>query len=125
DAQALSASTSSGHTGFVIMFAPLVDGALLRPNASRRGGVGGARGGRDGAVIGDGSGERRLVAAIELLELARLLAPVAGLPLLDQKERGETQRDDDAGDALGAKQAEDHGRGSHSASTEAPSRPAE
>src|SRR3982751_3668401 len=125
DAQPASASASIGQTGLIVMFTPLVDCALLGWDALRRGGVGCARCGGCGAVIGDGSGEGGLLAAIELLELATLPAPVAGLAFLDEQEPGEAECDDNTGDARGAKQAQDHGWTSASASKEAPSRVAE
>src|SRR4051794_38511235 len=116
DAQPASASASIGQAGFVIMFTPLVDCALLGLDALDGGGVGSVRGCGGRAIIRDGPGEGGLLAAVELLELARLPSPVAGLAFLEKQEPGEAERDDNTGDARGAKQAEDHGRASASAS---------
>jgi hypothetical protein len=86
----------------------LVDVALLGGDALRGGAVGslGGVGGR--AVIGDGPGKGRLLTAIELLELAGLLAPVAGVALLDHEQQGEADRDREPGDALDVEQPQIH-----------------
>ncbi len=88
------------------MSSPFVDGALLGADPLGRGAVGGAGRFGGGAIGSDGSGEGGLLGTIELLELAALLLPVAGLALLDEQHHAERERGGKSREALNIEEAQ-------------------
>src|ERR1041385_1131428 len=106
EAQALSSSASGGKACFIIIGGPFVEGALLGGDAVGVGLVGGAGilGGR--SIVGHGGGEARLLSGVELLEVAALLLPMAGVVLLYDEQKSEDDRGREPGDPLRIEEAE-------------------
>ena len=85
EVQLVSASASSGNTGFEIIGSPFVDGLLCCGDPLRTGLVGGACLIGGCACVGDGYRECGLFLLIESLEALTLLLPMNRFELLDTR----------------------------------------
>ncbi len=88
--------------------APFVDDVLRVFDRGDMGPIGGFGLGRGGTDIGNGSGKRRLAAAVQLFVLGRLLAPMAGVDLRRRKKDGKDHSGGDPGHALDVDEPQKH-----------------
>lgn len=95
DAQPISANASSGKAGFKVILGRFVDRALLGDDAIGSLAVGGAGSSGGRTDVRDGGRGYSLLLAVELLEVAALRLPMAGLGPLKNQQKREASRDGD------------------------------
>src|SRR5689334_13712889 len=116
-------SANIGKASLKFIGNPFVDCVLRGPGSLGRVTIASTSNFCGGAVIGDGFGEGGPLTSIELLQLCRLLAPMARFAFLKEQEAKQSERGGEPGNSLHVEESENHsGASSRSASNNAPSR---